>query len=892
MKEIKEPYKLSVEQVSQALGVSPDTGLTEEDVRERLIRFGKNLLKKSEPKSPWVILANQFKSLIVLLLVVAAVLSFIFGDIPEAIAIILVLLLNSAIGFFTEIKAVRSMEALHELVSLSARVRRSGRTVEIPSHDLLPGDVVILDAGDIVPADMRLIKASRMETDESSLTGESVPVPKELTALSEDTTLAERSNMAYMGTPLTRGSGEGLVTAIGLNTEIGCISTLVESASKESTPLEKRLNSLGYKLIAATVVVAVFVIASGALRGRNLFLMIETGIALAVAAIPEGLPVVATIALARGMMRMAKRNALINRLGAVETLGSTGVICTDKTGTLTENKMSVELIAIDEKLIKITRKQKETEAEFVSEGHPIDPLGDEALRRSIEVGVLCNTASITDTAESSQKNIGDPLEVALLLAGIKAGISKQALLDRFPETRLEAFDTSTNMMATFHKAEGTYLVAVKGAPEAVLGVSGSVLRGGGVTALTDEMKDIWLKQNEELGEKGYRIIAHAYKYVESDTSPPYEDLTLLGLICLLDPPRSDVKDAIRKCLGAGINVVMVTGDQPSTALNIAQSLGLTDAKNKKALHGSEIGNLKEMPDTEREGVLSAPVLARISPEQKLDIVSMYQSRGLVVAMTGDGVNDAPALKQADIGIAMGTRGTQVAQEASDMVLKDDSFSTIVVAIEQGRIILDNIRKFIYYLISCNVSEILVVSIASFTEMPLPVLPLQILFLNLVTDVFPALALGVGEGEKNIMSSPPMEPGQSILTKRNWLGIVGYGTLMSLSVLGALIISIEHLGYGVERAVSVSFLTLAFVQLFHVFNMRAPGSYFIKNEITRNPYVWGALLLCVIILLLAVYLAPVATVLRVLNPGAMGWLVIISMGLIPLIIGQAIMFIKK
>jgi P-type Ca2+ transporter type 2C len=892
MKELKEPYKYSAQEVLNALGVSPDRGLSEEEVRERELRYGKNVLRKAKPKSPWIILANQFRSLIVLLLVVAAALSFAFGDTPEAIAVIIVLLINSAIGFTIEIKAVRSMEALHELVRLSTRVRRGGHTLELPSQDLVPGDIVILEAGDIVPADMRLIKASRIESDESSLTGESVPVPKQLNALPEDTTLAECSNMAFMGTPLTRGSGEGVVTATGVSTEIGRISLLVESATKESTPLEKRLDSLGHKLIAATIVVAAFVIVSGTLRGKGLLLMIETGIALAVAAIPEGLPVVATIALARGMMRMARRNALINRLSAVETLGSTGVICTDKTGTLTENKMRVELIATDGVLTKITQEQNAALAEFISDGHAIDPLDDEALRRTIEVGVLCNTATITATSEGPQQNIGDPLEIALLLAGAKAGVSRQVLLSRYPETRLEAFDTSVNMMATFHKVNGSYLVAVKGAPDSVLMACGSVLKNSGAAPLSEEMRTQWLTRNDELGEKGYRVIAHAYKYEETDSAPAYQDLTFLGLMCLLDPPRRDVRDAIKKCLHAGIRVVMITGDQPSTALNIAQALGLADQENSRALHGSELGNLKELSEAGRDGVLGAPVLARVSPEQKLDIVSMYQDRGLVVAMTGDGVNDAPALKQADIGIAMGTRGTQVAKEASDMVLKDDSFSTIVAAIEQGRVIFGNIRKFIYYLISCNVSEIFVVSAASFTEMPLPVLPLQILFLNLVTDVFPALALGVGEGDRNVMNSPPRDPDEPILTRRNWLGIGGYGVLMSLSVLGALLISIGYLGYEDERAVSVSFLTLAFVQLFHVFNMRDPGSGLIKNEVTRNPYVWGAILLCVILILLAVYIEPVASVLKVLDPGAWGWLVIISMSLVPLIVGQVIMHFKK
>jgi len=891
MKELK-PYECSGEEVLNTLGVSPERGLTEEDVRERSLRFGKNLLRKSKPESPWIILANQFKSLIVLLLVVAAALSFAFRDTPEAIAIIIVLFINSTIGFFTEIKATRSMEALHELVRLSARVRRGGRTLELPSQDLVPGDIVILEAGDIVPADMRLIKASRIESDESSLTGESVPVGKHSNVLPEDTTLAERSNMVFMGTPLTRGSGEGVVTATGISTEIGRISLLVETARKESTPLEKRLDSLGHKLIVATIVIAVFVIVSGALRGKDLLLMIETGIALAVAAIPEGLPVVATIALARGMMRMAKRNALINKLSAVETLGSTAVICTDKTGTLTENKMSVELIDTEAGLTKITQGRSIADGEFKINGETIDPIRNKILRPIIEAGVLCNTASIQGTDENSQQNIGDPLEIALLSAGAKAGVSRPELLSHYPETRLEAFDTNVNMMATFHNLNGLYLVAAKGAPDSVLRVSGSVLKDEGETPMTEEIRKDWLKRSDELGEKGYRIIALAHKYVDSDSEPVYENLTFLGLVCLLDPPRQGVRDAIRRCLCAGIRVVMVTGDQPSTALNIAKALGLTDRGSSSVLRGSELRNLRELSDPERERVLSAPVLARVSPEQKLDIVSIYQSRGLVVAMTGDGINDAPALKQADIGIAMGTRGTQVAKEASDMVLKDDSFSTIVFAIEQGRIIFGNIRKFIYYLISCNVSEILVVSVASFTEMPLPVLPLQILFLNLVTDVFPALALGVGEGNRNVMRSPPRDPGEPILTRRNWLGIVGYGALMSVSVLGALIISTQYLGYGMERAVSVSFLTLAFVQLFHVFNMRDPGSGLIKNEVTRNPYVWGALLLCMIIILLAVYIGPVASALKVSNPGFGGWLLIISMSLIPLIIGQVVMRFKK
>ena len=891
MKELTDAYKMSGEEVLDSLGVSTESGLSEEQVRERALRYGKNLLKKAKPKSPWGILANQFKSLIVLLLVFAAALSFVLGDAAETIAIVIVLFLNSAIGFITEIKAVRSMEALHELVRLSARVRRDGHILELPSEDLLPGDILILEAGDMVPADMRLIKASRMEADESSLTGESVPVAKQIETISQDTTLAERFNMVYMGTAITRGSGEGVVSSTGTDTEIGRISLLVESADEESTPLEKKLDKLGHKLIAVTVLLAALVIISGTLSGRGLFIMIETGIALAVAAIPEGLPVVATIALARGMVRMARRNALINRLSAVETLGSTGVICTDKTGTLTENKMTVELISTDLGLSEMIKVQNADRAEFISDGRVIDPLENEALRRTIEVGVLCNTASI-EGLDDSDKNIGDPLEVALLLAGAHAGVRRPELLEHYPETRLEAFDTSVNMMATFHKTNGSYLVAVKGAPDSVIDVSDSVITSSGTEPLTQDNKDQLLGRNDELGEKGYRIIAHAYKYVESDSEPPYQDLIFLGFVCLLDPPRFDVKDAISKCLRAGIKVVMVTGDQPSTALNIALTLGVTDSEDAYALHGRELGKLLAQTEHGTDVALGTPVLARVSPEQKLDIVSMYQSRGLVVAMTGDGVNDAPALKKADIGIAMGTRGTQVAKEASDMVLKDDSFSTIVVAIEQGRIIFENIRKFIYYLMSCNVSEILVITIASIADVPLPLLPLQILFLNLVTDVFPALALGVGEGDENVMKSPPRNPKEPILNKKRWLGIGAYGLLMSLTVLAALIISIRYLGYSDQQAVSVSFLTLAFVQIFHVFNMSDKESGFIKNEVTRNPFVWGAVLLCIILILLAISIEPIASVLKVVNPGVRGWTVIISISLIPLIIGQALKYLKR
>ena len=883
----EKPYNHTVEEVLVGLDVAPESGLSPDEAGKRLREFGKNRVGEAKAASAWGILLNQFRSLIVLLLAVAGGVSLAFGDIPEFIAIIVVIIINAGIGFFTELRAARSMEALGKMVLVETTVRRGGGTLRLPAEELVPGDILILEAGDVVPADARLVKASGVEADESSLTGESVPVHKNLEALTGEPVLADRTNMLYMGTALTRGSAEAAVTATGKETELGRIGKLVEGAGDETTPLEKSLGKLGNHLIWATLITAAVVIAAGILRGRDVFLMLETGIALAVAAIPEGLPVVATIALARGMMRMARMNALVNRLSAVETLGSTSVICTDKTGTLTENKMTVEIIDASGSELEIERG--EGGVRFLVNGAEADPLLNEAIRRTLEVGVLCNTVPIDYDGEGV--TAGDPMETALVTAGREAGIEKQALLERYPETKLFAFDSAVNMMATAHRADGGYRTAVKGAPDSVLRASAFVLTPDGEREFTGEEREAWKKKNDELAAKGYRVIAHAEKNTDGEPDKPYEGLTFLGLVGLLDPPRPDVKDAIEKCIEAGIKVVMVTGDHPSTAKNIALAVGLVDDRNVRPLHGSVIKKVESLSDEDTEVVSDSLILARVSPEQKLELVKMKQESGLVVAMTGDGVNDAPALRQADIGIAMGLRGTQVAREAADIVLKDDSFGTIVSAVEQGRIIYGNIKKFIFYLISCNVSEIMIVAFASFALIPLPILPLQILFLNLVTDIFPALALGMGEGDEHIMKEPPRDPKEPLLSRRRWLGIAGYGAVITLSVLGALLYAIHGLGYGSEQAVSVSFLTLAFTQLFHVFNMRDRGSAFVNNEITRNPYVWGALGLCSLLIAAAVYIRPLAEVLRIIPPGIEGWTLIAVMSLVPLTIGQILKIIR-
>ncbi|MGB7055386.1 MAG: cation-transporting P-type ATPase [bacterium] len=872
------------EDVLQAFAVNQQQGLLSDEVQPRQKEYGLNQLKAVAEKSPWSILVNQFKNFIVLLLAVAAALSFLFGDFLEGIAIIVVIGINAAIGFFTELKAVRSMEALERLGAVSCKVRRDGRVAEIPAEQLVPGDIVILEGGDIVSADLRIIEASRLQADESMLTGESVPVGKRVKQIEQDAVLAERINMLYKGTSITRGSGTGVVVGTGMQTELGKISKLVEEAEEEITPLEKRLDGLARKLIWVTLIIAALITAAGIATGKEIFLMIETGIALAVAAIPEGLPIVATLALARGMWRMARRNAVVRRLSAVETLGATNVIFTDKTGTLTENRMAASSILLDSGEIKILSKN-DIEM-FYHDDKQISPLESDNLKEALRIGVLCNNAVISDEKAAEHGAIGDPLEIALLNIALQANMKRSVIHAEMPEVREEAFDPELKMMATFHKANGNFYVAVKGAPETVIGLCASVMGVKDDRTISEKERTHWLEKNEEMAEQGLRVLALARKSVASIDADPYENLVLVGLVGLHDPPRIEVQRAIELCKRAGVRVIMVTGDQPVTALNIGTRVGLYEA-DAEVIMGKDLKLPDTLSEKERQHMLRVPAFARVDPEQKLNLIDLHQDAGSIVAMTGDGVNDAPALKEADIGVAMGQRGTQVAREAADMVLKDDAFATIVMAIEQGRAIFNNIRKFVVYLISCNVSEVMSVALAAMLNIPLPILPLQILFLNLITDVFPALALGMGEGDAAIMDRPPRNPKESILERRHWIMISVYGFLIMVSVLGALMIALHGLHFVQEKAMTVSFLTLALAQLWHVFNMRERGSKLLRNEITRNRYIWGALLLCIGLILIAVYVPGLATVLKVTDPGLSGWSLIIAASLFPLFVGQSI-----
>ncbi len=861
--------------VLAALGVSVQSGLSTADAAARLRRHGPNLLARRRPVSTLGILAHQFTSPVVVLLAIAAAVSLAYGEIIEAIAIGVVLIVNAAIGFVTEIRAVRSMEALRQLGSVTTRVRRDGRMTVVAAQDLVPGDIVILEGGDIVTADLRLIEASNLAADESALTGESMPVEKSTATARKDTPVAEIRSMAFKGTAITRGGGTAVVVGTGMNTELGRISALVEEARPERSPLEKQLDRLAGHLIWFTLLICAAIGLFGILSGGDMFLMIEAAIALAVAAIPEGLPIVATMALARGMWRMARQNALIERLAAVETLGATTIIFTDKTGTLTENRLSVHSIMTASGTLDLSSPGSDSGRR----GEPAHP--DPTLARALSVAVLCNNAELAGPEGAAS---GDPIEIALLRAGRNAGLERAALLRQTPQIGGVAFDSESAMMATVHRSGDAFLTCVKGAPEAVLRHSDRVAGPAGETDLDAAGRDIWLERTRALAEDGLRVLAVASKLERSDDSPAYGRLVFLGLIGLSDPPREDVPAAIRACHEAGIRVVMITGDHAVTARKIAAEIGLTDGDGV-VVEGRDLKPETELSEEEKQRIVSANVFARVNPAQKLELVALHQARGEVVAMTGDGVNDAPALKQADIGVAMGLRGTQVAKEAAAMVLTDDAFATIVQAIREGRVIFRNIQRFVAYLLSCNLSEILVVGLAVLAGLPLPLLPLQILFLNLVTDVFPAFALGVGAGDDGILNRPPRDPAKPILTRSIWILIVVIGLAITAATLGGFFIARTWLALEGDAALTVSFLTLALAQLWNVFNMRDPSAPIFRNDITRNPYVWAALAGCTGLLLLAVYVPVLAETLHLARLGPGSWSLVIALSFMPVVVAQ-------
>lgn len=865
---------LSVKEIETSFQTDSGNGLTMSEATRRAELFGPNIYQIQKEKSVWHILLQQFVSPIVYLLVFGAAVSFFFKDYLDAIAIGVVIFINALIGFLMEMQARSSMHALREMDVIKSKVIREGKVMDIPAEKLTPGDVIMLEAGDVIPADGRLIEANHLQCDESSLTGESLPTVKNTDELTKDVPLGDRINMVFKGASVMNGNGKAVITGIAQHTQLGTITSLVENSDSTATPLDKKLNALSKKLIWITLGMTLIFAITGIIQGKEWKSILETSIALAVAAIPEGLPIVATIALAYGMLLMAKRNAIVKQLSSVETLGSTSVILTDKTGTLTENKISVEMFSFPEEKVQV---KIENNVLRFDDGQI--ELSKENFEKLILIGTLCNDAS---AETENKKATGDPIEIALLHLTAASEANTETLKNEYERLNEVPFNSVTKIMGTLHQGPDKNFVAAKGSVEDLLIKCSKVQSGASITDLTSSEKSNILAESEKMSANGLRVLAFAYKEGTFQDEKYLSDLIYVGMIGFLDPPRLDIKDTILSCRKAGIRVVMITGDHPLTALNIAKRTGLVEQDEEKVITGKDLPAMDKLTEDWKKKILETSVFARTTPKQKLEIEDVYQKAGNIVAMTGDGVNDAPALKKADVGIAMGLRGTAVAKETASIVLKDDSFTSITAAIAHGREIFQNIQKFVIYLVSCNMSEILIVTALGVFVPAATLIPLQILFLNIVTDVFPALALGLGRGDLTVMQRPPRGFKKNIVSTRDWVIISAYALTLTLSVILAVLYTKYYITDHEIVLNNIAFLTLTFAQLFHVFNMSSLHSKLIINEITTNKFVWFALLLCFGLLALVFMLPELRLVLKlnVLSPQL--WIVAIIAGVLPLI----------
>ena len=858
-------------------------GLTADEAARRLGQYGPNALQATAPVSVLRILVDQLASIVVALLFVAALVALVMGDRLEAIAILAVLVINTTLGFVVELRARRAMEALLGLDVPHATVVRDGRPVEIDARDLVPGDVILIEAGQAVPADARLLDAAELRIDEAPLTGESVPVDKDAAAgLDEATPVADRVNLIYKATTVVAGTGRAMVTATGAATEVGRIGALAGSIGEERTPLEEKLAVLGHRLVWLTLAIAVIVVIAGILRGFPLLAMLEAAIALAIAAVPEGLPAVATVTLGLGLRRMARRNALIRRLPAVEALGSATTICTDKTGTLTAGQMAVKRLVLPDLDVHVTGEGYAPEGEFRVDDRTIEPHDHDALIVALRIGVLVNRARV-ELEDGRWVPYGDPTEAALLVAGAKAGLARDALLRDYPERGAVPFSSERRWMATMHGVpDGSVHTFVKGDPTGILERSRFMRTADGEAALTDAVRSRLGESNRSLAASGLRVLGLAYTTGEDASG----NLVFAGLAGMIDPPVQGVKDTIARFHDAGIRTVMITGDQRATAESIARELGVLRAGDR-TLDGRELHAMGDADLAAAVGAVGA--FSRVSPEDKLRIVAALQERGEIVAMLGDGVNDAAALKKAAIGVAMGLRGTDVAREASDVVLTDDRFESVGAAIEEGRVIYDNIRKFVFYLFSCNLAEVLVLMLGLLAGLPLPLLPLQILWLNLVTDTFPALALALEPADPDVMKRRPRDPAAALLSRRFLLRILQSAGILTASTLAAFVWGLQS---DPDRAVTLCFMTLALGQILHLGNARSRGAVLEPGRALANRWALAAVALSMGLQLLTVLLPGLRTILHIVVPTATEWLVIAVCSAAPAVIGQLLKLLRS
>ncbi|UOA08389.1 calcium-translocating P-type ATPase, PMCA-type [Methylobacter sp. S3L5C] len=855
-------YILSVKEVLHKLTSDLATGLTKVAATERLQDYGPNQLTEKPPRSLWVLLLSQFKSFLILALIAAAIIAAIIGDLKDGIVILVVVIINALLGFYQEFQAEKSLSALKKMLAFKAKIRRDGRTLEISADLLVPGDIVILEAGSKIPADGRVLTAHSLEVDESSLTGESIPVAKQNHILANTATpLAERNNMLYMNNTVTRGRAEMVVTATGMNTEIGKLANLLTQTEDGATPLQIQLDSLGKRLVVFALVIIVILFASALWRGEPLIQTAFTAIALAVAAIPEGLPAVVTVTLALGMHRMAGQRAIVKRLAAVETLGCTTVICTDKTGTLTVNQMTARSLFYNNQSYKVSGEGYSLTGEILPRHSP------ENMSNLLLPLALCNNSQL-----QGNQVIGDPMEGALLVLAAKGGINKEQLNNQLPRIAEIPFDAEHKFMATFHRDGDHIKIFIKGAPEVIVKLCQSV-----ISIVEEDQKPTpfqhnkILKQNDIMAGSGLRVLGVAVRSLPADTVDLNTDLFqyikelgFVALVGLMDPPRAEAREAIKLCQQAGIAVKMITGDQKVTALAIAQELGLKG----EVIEGTDLTKMDD--DTLALCINAIGVFARTAPEQKVRIIQALKADGHVVAMTGDGVNDAPALKNADIGIAMGITGTDVAREAATMILTDDNFATIVKAIKEGRGIYDNMVKFVRFQLSTNIGAILTVAIAPLLGMPIPFTAVQLLWINIIMDGPPAMSLGVDPARTASMNEAPRDPDARILSLRRFGNLFGFGLTMALGTLGVLYYGLQT--GKADHATTIAFTTFVLFQIFNVFNARAEKYTTFNRNFFANRMLWLAIASVILLQILVIHWPPAQALFHTTPLTQLDWLI--------------------
>ena len=869
----QDAHSIKALEVLESLG-SSETGLTEEEAQHRLSTFGFNELRKERKITALEVFANQFKSFLVLILIAASAISFALGETTDAIIISSIIVLNAILGFAQEYRAEQAIEALKKLAAPKAKVMREGEEAVIQATEVVPGDIILFEAGDAIAADARLIQAMNLKIDESLLTGESVPSLKVVEPLPKELPLADRENMAYSGTIATYGRGRGVVVATGMETEFGKIAEHIQAAKEEPTPLQLRLRSLGIMLGGLVILLSATLFALEILEGQAILESFLLAVALGVSAVPEGLPAVVTVALAVGVRKMSSRNAIVRRLASVETLGSTTVICSDKTGTLTKDEMTVQRALVSDRFFEITGTGYEPKGEFFEDGNLIDPAKQKGLSLLLKTGCLCNHASLAE--KGSWSVVGDPTEGALLTLAAKSGIWRDQLLKENPLIAEIPFDSVSKRMTTIHEQDGKTTAYLKGAPEIVLELSSFVYKDGKAIRLSKPKKERILTAVKDMAADALRVLALAYKEIPSGMKFSSEeietDMVLVGIVGMIDPPREEVKDAIAQARRAGIKVVMITGDHELTAQAIARDIGLLE-KDGRVITGVELDRMS--PEELSREAESAAVYARTSPEHKVRILEALKKRGHIVAMTGDGVNDAPAVKGADIGISMGIKGTDVTREASDMILADDNFATIVKAVEEGRGIYDNIRKFIRLLLSTNLDEILLVASTTLLKLPLPILPIQVLWINVVSDGLPALALSLDPYDKDIMERKPRKPREGIF--HGMLLFVLVAAIVDFLVEMILLIYWRNTNFvSLRKLRTIIFTSTVLFELFFVFNCRSEKHSVFRSDILQNKALVLAVAVSFLLQLAVIYVPVLQPLFQTVPLDASDWLIILAM----------------